>query len=1420
MREKPSVTERRRDTEVSPARFSGAMNQEKRDRLKVACESGDHGALFEICSSSAEAFPSDAVLQKFSGCLINYTRHTSLTGDSVSGLHLASGNGHTECCRVLLKFGADVEAQDALGRTSLMYARTREVADLLLSEGANVRARDIFGRTALHYCALASLNRECVGVLLSAGASATEVDEDARTPLVAFINRYASRYPLDRRELDVAVELVKRGADANTAGKRGVTLLHLCACASEVCSDVLGGSSAAQTSELVQLGANMEAFTKKGNTALHFAAENGKTETVCQLIKLGANVNAINKKRNTALCIAVLNGHTEVSEQLILLGADTNLCNKNGENALHLAVTRRCPDTVRKLIKSSINIELLTMSGETALHLAAENGYTHHVQELVKAGARVERCDLSGNTSFLLAARNGHTETICSLASVGAEVSVKVMTCNRHGKTALHLAAENGHTNTVCQLVRYGAPIEACDSIGRTPLLVAVQGGFTETAQKLRKLGADREAKDTDGNTSLHVAMIFKKSQSVSEVITAGANAQAQNNAGENALHLASKKNFFQGASILLHCTARAGINARDHSGSTPLCVASKKGNGELCCLLIEYGAKLDGTISFFPCLRNAIEAKNTDLLSRLVEVGWPFNRCDENGASALHFAIRSAHIDLARWIIEHGGDVNLENASGWTPLHAAAHTQLASRQKQIEVIKLLIARGADPTAVTSRFETPLDIARERANYAVVAILEKAQLTYQLMKAGGEARMPDTVAIRFGGPPGAGKSTLTQALQVTRFWSYFRYENQADEGAASMQQRTKGINCQTFVDEKSSRFTIFDLGGHGEFLATHQMFIGDGSVPVIDCVIVSALDANVKENALKWCSLFASRNQPIPTPWPLLLVATRADTATEQQQHAVMSVYHDIKQMFTGHFRFPCSKPLLIDARRSWNEPTVILRKTLTQLHRELVSHDESPRQPAICRSIEENLPALWKTTSSPVMPKEEFIQFMLMRIAFRDKEQMKESVAELASLFGKALKYLNDYATVLSFNQPLVQHYIVIRPQWLLSDIVGRLMAEPPLPGPYVHYDNGYAKTSDVIAALETEHLPGKEALEMVADLGFCLEQKSIGRVLNPSKLCGHRRDKHWRRDAAMVVNAGRRLKCKGSVAVASAFFPHLQAHFYHRYLSSFDEKLPMWTGGIRLAAGQLMSVEALIESDPSNRSIDIIVRGREGSERECADLIHSLTEETLQKAAEISPGSQLQLFFLSKLELDELSPAGLPTRPLVEYSEERVLRAVSESKCITDGQASTPESPDNLLLPWHFQQRSVLLGELQPESAEPLTQTLSTEDWRVVLLRVANAVNSYSECDRLAEGLSLNNRGEDIVQKLRQVNPHRLSSDIAFRLFNLWLQRGATQLSTEDRRTVLSGVFRMDIRRSILCNLLDDELRAMCCRESCHNE
>ena len=1032
----------------------------------------------------------------------------------------------------------------------------------------------------------------------------------------------------------------------------------------------------------------------------------------------------------------------------------------------------------------------------TGLHVASFYGHERCARALLDAGADIEAKDDQGHTPLMFA-RN--LEVVEFLLSSGAKVHAR----NIFQETALHVWAYLGwNVRSLHAMEMAGADVNAKDEKGMTPLMVLM--AYTLRDWRHLDIGV--------------------------ELVRRGANVNTTDSKGRTLLHLCCNKSAVDDRNnsrrVLELVAAGTDLEAIDKEGHTALQLAAQRGNGAVLWELVELGAKRQDSISFLPCLRNAVENGDVRTLDRLVQLGASINQCDANGECALHFAVNGLQLDAVKFLLEHGGDSSLPNALGLTPTHIAdgmkATASLSKQQVQIDLLKTLLAKEKDRMAAhlfrseNKSPRSPQDVAKRQGSLLANRRTEDTLVAHehQLVQAGAEALPPDSVVVRFAGPPGAGKTTLIQSLQVAHLRSYFRSESQTDEGAANMQQRTKGIDRQTFVGDRSAHFTVFDLGGHGEFLATHQLFIGDGSVPVIDCVLVSALDELLEKNAFKWCSLFASRNQPTKSPWPLLLIASRADWATKEQQRAVLVAYHKVKEMLSDVFRFPIDTPLFVDSRKSWSEQTVHLRRVLSNLHQELVTDDNSPRKPPICQKIVEHLPALRKATASPVVLKQTFIDFMLPLIGLANHGRSIASRASLATLFDKALKYLSGYAVILSFSQPLAQRYVVINPRWLLSNIVGRLMAEAPLPGPCVHYDNGHAKMSDVVMALETEHLPGREALEMVADLGFCLEQPLMGTILNPSKLLGARQDEHWCLNPAMTVNAGRRLKCKGYVAIAPAFFLHLQVHVYHHYRHDPYCKLTLWRGGILHVSGmQPFVTEAMIEVHPACTSIDIVVRGREGSEKQCTDLLHGLTEETLQKAAEISPGSQLQLFYLSKQELDKLSPAGLPSRPMVEYSEERVMRAVGHGTYVTDGKASAPERPTDLLLPRELLLRRSSSDELQPDLAERLaTLELTTADWRVILLQLAKAFGVFDECSSLADALCVNSPGEDIVRQVREVNPHRTPPEIAYSVFHLWLQRNAGQLTTKQRWTALTGIFRVDLCRNDLCDLLDAELREMC--------
>ncbi|KAH9902976.1 ankyrin repeat-containing domain protein [Cubamyces lactineus] len=47
-------------------------------------------------------------------------------------------------------------------------------------------------------------------------------------------------------------------------------------------------------------------------------------------------------------------------------------------------------------------------------------------------------------------------------------------------------------------------------------------------------------------------------------------------------------------------------------------------------------------------------------------------NAIDEDGRTPLHWAASSGSVDIARYLIDQGADVNRGDSGGWSPLHIA----------------------------------------------------------------------------------------------------------------------------------------------------------------------------------------------------------------------------------------------------------------------------------------------------------------------------------------------------------------------------------------------------------------------------------------------------------------------------------------------------------------------------------------------------------------------------------------------------------------------------------------------------------------------------------------------------------------------------------------------------------------------------
>ena len=99
-------------------------------------------------------------------------------------LRLLTGarNKNIRLVEMALAAGANIEARDEIGRTSLMWTAFHGASAMvtyLIAQGADVDARDGRGRTGLMWAALAGRG-EVVSILLRSGGDATLVDGEGK----------------------------------------------------------------------------------------------------------------------------------------------------------------------------------------------------------------------------------------------------------------------------------------------------------------------------------------------------------------------------------------------------------------------------------------------------------------------------------------------------------------------------------------------------------------------------------------------------------------------------------------------------------------------------------------------------------------------------------------------------------------------------------------------------------------------------------------------------------------------------------------------------------------------------------------------------------------------------------------------------------------------------------------------------------------------------------------------------------------------------------------------------------------------------------------------------------------------------------------------------------------------------------------
>ena len=663
-------------------------------------------------------------------------------------LNVAVSHGHSETVRYLVGWkGVDVNLGDLDGVPMLVVA-AREghtaVVQVLLDAGADTEAMDgdpMFecpGRTALHVaCEKGDL--AIVKALVKAGADVCFTDDNGTTCFMqaaGYGHTETVRYLLGVPKVDVNHVLCESHD----------TALHFAA--------MEGRAEVVQV--LIDAGAHIEAKNDIGHSPLFeassgceyrkIAREDEKLAIVKMLVKAGADVCVTNNVGFTCLIEALRFKHSEIVRYLVGL-PEVNVNYVNPEpgiqvtrtggqcfrTALHYAVLWSVPESVQVLIDAGADIEAKDEKGRRPLHYACEIEELASVQVLVEAGADVCATNDEGTTCLMLAAHSEHTETVRYLVGLP---DVDVHAENDSCCTALHFAGIATDPEGAQLLIDAGADIEAKDDQGLTPLHYACEDGKLAVVKMLIKAGADVCATDDKGTTCLMSASGHGHTETVRYLLgfsVVDVHAETDNSC--TALHFAAMVGYGEVAQVLI--AAGADIEARTSEGRTPLHYACEKRKSD------------KGRF-------RRVYVPPPNIVRVLIDAGADIEAKDDIGMTPLFVASYHGMSMLVKMLVKAGADACGTDNTGTTCLTLAAgygHTEtvrylvglkgvdvnhvlamalsgtslfLAVEGGHLKVVQVLIAAGADVEARSSEGLTPLHTACAGGDIAIVKMLVKA----------------------------------------------------------------------------------------------------------------------------------------------------------------------------------------------------------------------------------------------------------------------------------------------------------------------------------------------------------------------------------------------------------------------------------------------------------------------------------------------------------------------------------------------------------------------------------------------------------------------------------------------------------------------------------------------------------------------
>jgi len=415
-----------------------------------------------------------------------------------------------------------------------------------------------------------------------------------------------------------------------------------------------------------------------------------------------------------------------------------------GVSAVADAVMKNDDVAVRALLAKKADVNAPQVDGTTALHWAVYNENLALVDQLLAAGANPATASDEGATPLYLAAVAGNVQIMDRLLRHGADANATVL---KHDETALMFAARTGRPEAVKLLLEVGSKVNAQESLRQTTALMwAAEQGHAAVIELLAAAGADVNAQSTVEEAKARRGVVYKQGENqhtggVTPLILAaregnleavktlgilGADLDKAAADGSTAMLVAIQNGHYDVARHLV--AAGADINKANEKGWTPLYLAVKHRNLETGTIPVP---NQDQATDFIKLLLD----RNVDVNARIkfnteIRNGQRATWFEEEGATAFMRAALCGDIEVMRMLIAKGADPRINTTDGTTALMAAAGVgytegfiQYRSKEDSIATVKFLLDLGVDVNAQNAAGMTALHGAAHRAALDEIQLL-------------------------------------------------------------------------------------------------------------------------------------------------------------------------------------------------------------------------------------------------------------------------------------------------------------------------------------------------------------------------------------------------------------------------------------------------------------------------------------------------------------------------------------------------------------------------------------------------------------------------------------------------------------------------------------------------------------------------